>query len=351
MSSSPSSPHRIPSLDGLRAFSLLLVLLSHLVGTDNFLLERGTLAEYGDFGYLGVRVFFVISGFLITSLLLDEHRRSETISLKGFYIRRAFRIFPAFYVYLLAVVVLEAAGQVHLRDGDVLHAATYTTNYHYARSWHLGHIWSLSVEEQFYLLWPLVFLLCKPRKALIVAAVVVALGPLLRVAAWFGASAWRDEIIFEAFPTVADALATGCLLAGARMWLWERAWWRRFLGSPAFWLVPVAVAVCNLPHRVSFDFTIGVSLMNFGIAVTIERFVRFPDTWSGVVLNWRPIAWFGTLSYSLYLWQEIFLNPHSSHPFAAFPINLLMALAIAIASHYLIEQPALRFRARHRIGS
>ena len=138
--SSNASPSRIASLDGLRALSIALVLTSHLAGTQNFLLARGTLATYGDFGYLGVRVFFVISGFLITSLLLEEHRRSHTISLRGFYLRRSFRIFPAFIVYLLAVVLLQALGQLHLRDGDLFHAATYTTNYHYQRSWHLGFL-------------------------------------------------------------------------------------------------------------------------------------------------------------------------------------------------------------------
>lgn len=341
-----SSARRIPSLDGLRAFSIALVLLSHLAGTDHFALRAGAFREYGDLGYLGVRVFFVISGFLITSLLLAEHRKTETISLREFYVRRVFRIFPAFYTYLIVIVALSATGQLTLMDGDVAHATTYTTNYHYHRSWHLGHVWSLSVEEQFYLVWPLAMLWLGRKRGMMAAAAVIAAGPFLRVAAWFVFPDLRDDVIMESFPTVADALATGCLLAGARDWLWRRGWYRRFLQSWTFVLVPCLVLLFNMPHRVSFDYTLGITFMNLGIALCIDRVIRLPDGVTGRVLNWGPIAWVGTLSYSLYLWQEPFLNPHSNHPFASFPLNLAVAFALAVASYYLVEKAALRLRDR-----
>ena len=136
---------RIPSLDGLRAISIILVLLAHLSGTRHFV-KSGVFEIYGN---VGVRIFFVISGYLITLLLLKEHERTATISLRDFYIRRAYRILPAAYVFMLPVILWYARS---LNRVTILAAVTYTSNYIHVGNWILGHLWSLSVEEQFYLL-------------------------------------------------------------------------------------------------------------------------------------------------------------------------------------------------------
>ena len=141
----------IPSLDGLRAISISLVLFGHLVGTRNFGRPDPGL---GDVAHLGVVVFLVISGFLITSLLLKEHAHTGTVSLKLFYARRSLRIFPASYAFLACVGLLWLGGTIHLRPADIWHAASYTVNYVENTSWEVAHLWSLSIEEQFYLLWP-----------------------------------------------------------------------------------------------------------------------------------------------------------------------------------------------------
>src|SRR5262245_12713722 len=107
------SATRIPSLDGLRAVSISLVLLGHLAGTRHFF-PAAAIGRFGDIGNLGVRIFFVISGFLITHLALREHARTGAISLKAFYIRRFLRIFPAFYIFILTTGVLALAGMVQL---------------------------------------------------------------------------------------------------------------------------------------------------------------------------------------------------------------------------------------------
>src|SRR4051812_34868116 len=142
----------LPSLDGLRAISIGLVLLGHLIGTRGFV-QSMPLAN--DAGLLGVRVFFVISGFLITSILLDELSRKGTIALPRFYFRRTMRLFPASYFLVGCIAVLAGWGIVRLESGDLTLAITYTTNFRTHRGWSLGHLWSLAVEEQFYLLWPL----------------------------------------------------------------------------------------------------------------------------------------------------------------------------------------------------
>ena len=140
------SMQRIPSLDGLRAISITLVVLSHLVKWKHVSLD-----VVGSYGALGVHVFFVLSGYLITNLLLREYDRSSTISLREFYIRRAFRIFPAAFVFLGVVVVLYWH---QMRWFHVAAAVFYVANMDLTRPWIFGHLWSLSIEEQFYLLWP-----------------------------------------------------------------------------------------------------------------------------------------------------------------------------------------------------
>jgi peptidoglycan/LPS O-acetylase OafA/YrhL len=118
-------------------------------------------------GELGVHVFFVISGFLITGLLMEELALSGRISLSRFYLRRTLRIFPAYYAYLAIAFLAAVAGWVQLAPHDLMHGLSYTSNYYPSRSWFLGHTWSLSVEEQFYLLWPALVVLTGPRRAVL----------------------------------------------------------------------------------------------------------------------------------------------------------------------------------------
>lgn len=338
----PRIDGRIPSLDGLRALSISLVLLAHLTGTRNF----PTIPELGrwELGNLGVRVFFVISGFLITTLLLEEADRTATVSLRHFYLRRFFRIFPAFYGFCAVLFVLEQADIISLRPGDLISAVTYTTNYHHDRAWYAGHLWSLSVEEQFYLLWPAILLFAGVRGGLWVAALAVLIAPPLRLVMGFW-PALRPGI-GETFPSVADALATGCVLAGIRPWLSRSPRWKWFLNSPLFWLAPLAVAASARNPSAKLDWLVGQTVMNVGIAVIIEKTIRAPGDLLGRILNVRPLVFIGTLSYSLYLWQQMFLNRRGSSDLQSFPLNLLLAGLTALASYYVVERPFLRLRVR-----
>src|SRR6202521_1564487 len=139
---------RIPSLDGIRAVSILLVLLGHGAMTGG---APRLLTRFGHVGNIGVRCFFVLSGFLITTLLLKEVSATGTISLVKFYIRRSLRVLPASLALIGVLATLHLWGVIRLWPGDLSHALTYTANYHLRRSWWLDHLWSLSVEEQFYI--------------------------------------------------------------------------------------------------------------------------------------------------------------------------------------------------------
>ena len=335
---------RIPSLDGLRAISITLVLLAHVRGTRGFpKLLSGRLPL--DLGVLGVRVFFVISGFLITSLLLGERAKTGTVSLPRFYLRRTLRIFPPYYVYILVVVVLQAVGWVALQSGDLLHAVTYTVNYHRDRAWWLGHAWSLSVEEQFYLLWPAVFLLAGTGRALRVIVGFLMLAPLWRLALGFFVPSVSLGI-GETFFTTADAIGAGCLLALARPRLHASRPYRWMLGSPLMALVPVGVLFANASHVLSTKlyWLAGMTVESLLVMVLVDWATLRADSAVGRFLNTRPLVLFGMWSYSTYLWQQMFLNRHGDSFVSAFPLNLVLAVAAAATSYYVVEQPSLRFR-------
>jgi peptidoglycan/LPS O-acetylase OafA/YrhL len=334
---------RIPSLDGLRAISIGLVLVGHLAGTQNFPISESVGGIFA-LGELGVRVFFVISGFLITGLLLRELSGKQHINLPKFYFRRTFRIFPAYYFFILALVFLEAARLIALHPGDIWHALTYTSNYHADRSWNVGHTWSLGVEEQFYLLWPAVLLIAGARRGLWAAASLLVLCPLIRLSLWHFFPETQSGIGHR-FETIADALAVGCVLAGARDWLHGRIAYRKILASKLFLLVPVAVFCANLLHdRPRLHFLFGYTVMNVGVALCIDWCVTNYSGSIGRFLNLRPLVFLGVMSYSIYLWQQLFLNRYSDSVFCQFPYNLILVAIASVASYYLIERPFLRLR-------
>jgi peptidoglycan/LPS O-acetylase OafA/YrhL len=334
----------IPSLDGLRALSIVLVLLGHLSRTQGVpRLNFGI----GDYSRLGVVVFFVISGFLITRLLLIEHAKKGHVSLKTFYARRSLRLFPASFSYIGIISILWAAGLVHLTAGDIWHSVTYTVNYMPVPSWDVRHLWSLSVEEQFYLLWPLAFVTLGTRRAIWGLAGMVVLGPVARFVDWrFLSNTPYHEV--RMFPMVADSLATGCLLAVGRNWIEKQDLYLR-LFRPVYSLMLLATIL--LITRYAYHAAIeifGWSIINVILAILIHRSVYRSRDWLGQFLNWKPVAFIGVLSYSLYLWQQVFLNRYSSAWPNAFPQNLLLAFAAALASYMLLEKPLLKLRHRLR---
>ena len=339
---------RIPSLDGLRALSISLVLFAHLSGTRFF---PSFVAARRDLGNIGVRVFFVISGFLITTLLLQEIASRGRVSLKLFYLRRSLRIFPCAYVYLLVAAVLSWLGVIALSSTDLLHAATYTVNYEMVRQWHIIHLWSLSVEEQFYLIWPVLLYFLGARRGLWFAAGGLVAAPVARLLTWYYLPDLRWSI-GTSFQTNADALAAGCVLAGLRLRLWASPGYLRFQRSAGFLIVPLAGVATGVllsyedGFAVLVSYGIGQSILHVSIALCIDRCVRDHTGMIGRVLNWRPMVFVGVLSYSLYLWQQPFLNRLSRLPVNWFPLNLICVFAAALGSYYLIERPFLELRRR-----
>ena len=192
---------RIPSLDGLRAISILMVVVGHMGKSGH-----GPRIFWDVYAALGVKIFFVISGYLITTILLREHERTNTISLRDFYIRRAYRILPAAFVFML---LMSAIYWQQVRWWNLAAAVFYVANLDIHRPWIFGHLWSLSIEEQFYLLWPgALKRWYKHRKGFLVG--VCFLAPLCQVVAYYFKLGGK---LPATLPTVADNLAAGCLVA------------------------------------------------------------------------------------------------------------------------------------------
>lgn len=355
----------IPSLDGWRALSIAMVLALHSLQGIHFRLAShtaNTLVYSLANGAMGVRIFFVISGYLITRLLLREQERTGRISLSGFYIRRVFRILPPLYLYLAVVVALIAAGRIVLAMRYPAYAAAFLTIYANSPDkdfWTLEHTWSLCVEEQFYLLWPFALVwalktsdaVARQKRAMRAAAISIIIIAILRIP-WYlppftvlhplgNALFQLDGILFGAFAAVAEGHVT-----------FER-WYTRATQRPWLLLVFLFGVSSYLENAFPGKYirTVGAPLDGLVIMWLLLWTVRQPSTSFALWLNWRPVAWVGVLSYSLYLWQTIFLHDGNEKIFGLaqhppIPVALLLVFVAACASFYLVEQPVLRLRDR-----
>jgi peptidoglycan/LPS O-acetylase OafA/YrhL len=327
----------------MRAVSILMVVIAH---SANPAVHPLMYEIFGHMGNYGVRIFFLISGFLITGLLLKESESSGSISLKNFYMRRIIRIFPAFYVYVGTICILSYYGISFLLDGDLLHTLTYTMNYREMRGWALNHTWSLSVEEQFYLLWPAVMVFAGIRRAVRSTMFVIILVPLIRLFMYVVLHS-SASALGRHFEATCDSLATGCLLAGMYNRLGTSSFYRKLQSTPGYLLVPLfLIAASGLSYKIGqpIYYVIGQTVGNIGGALLLDYVVRNPRSYSGLLLNTKPFMLIGLWSYSIYLWQELLLDEDPTGLYLQFPWNYLALLAVSVASYYLVEKQFLRLR-------
>lgn len=341
----------VPSLNGWRAVCILLVLLDH-----NRWAVGGAWWKTAGLGGLGVRFFFIISGFLITTLMLRETRKEGEIDVKAFFRRRCLRIMPVYYTFLLAVLILQLASPFHLSGREWIHALTFTKNYA-GDEWTTGHLWSLAVEQQFYLLWPFAFRLLKPNqspsRALKWLAIPLALGPIF----YASSIAFNLETVlgWRSFPINADSLAIGCATAIA---LWH---YGDKVGSfvqnrmhvlLVAGLLLVSLPLLPLPRTLPFPIVLVFpSLQNVGLLILLLVSVGSVICLPLRFLEWRWISFLGVISYSLYIWQSLFCtNPEVLGASPAWWNSslswMLAALLAAVASYFLIERPFLSMKKR-----
>lgn len=329
---------RIPSLDGMRAISILIVILGH---SSDSLNSPAVLRYLGHLGNYGVRCFFVISGYLITTLLLKEWDKTGKISISNFYARRMLRIFPAAFTYIGIIAICSWFHLLRLKPWDLLCAVTYTINYRYNPAHWFRHLWSLAVEEQFYLLWPCLLWLAGRKIARRAALASIVLVPVIRLlmVCYFHAS---DSALTKHFEAVADTLAIGCLLAMYYDRLGNSCWYIRFQASWLFWFFSLVCLIGGnglyLIRPVLF-YVLGQSLANLGTVLCIDWAIRNHNKGVAILLNTRPMIYIGLISYSLYLYQNAFLNMDWDSWFSRLPQNLAFIVLAALFSYYCVESP------------
>lgn len=281
--------HQLPALTGLRAVFVGLVVLYH----TGLGLPAG----------LGVTGFFVLSGFLITWLLLKELDSSGDISLRDFYRRRALRIFPAYYAFLAVSIGTDLLlGDDRIRPA-ILPGVFYLINYYNAFNGHpaisIAHAWSLAVEEQFYLLWPIVLLLVARKKR---AALPWVLGGcIVAVMAWrsfaYEVLGWSAAYAYNAFECRFDSLAVGCLLA-ATVKQWGPA-----IDKTRAWFPLLIVPLLFVVDLPAVRFNAGFTLSSVLLGVFMLQVMRLHQhrLWSWV--ESKPVKYVGTISYGIYLYH------------------------------------------------
>ena len=334
----------IPGLDGIRAIAVWLVITFHF-------------AENTVNGALGVEMFFTLSGFLITLLLLREREATGTVSLKDFYIRRTRRIFPALYAFIaLGVTIYLVRGHV-VPWGDVIASALYVENYYsslaHTKDSFVGHTWSLGIEEQFYLLWPLLMIKLRHdlRKLTIALIVVIVASWTTRMVMQYGLHVYQGYI-YHAFETRVDQLAIGCLLAVLLKRFTLGGAWRRFLMNPLTPAIVIAcLAVSSLFHtEFHYRFPVAYTIEPVLTALLILLLIAQSEHPVWRQFNHPALRFIGRISYSLYLYQQLSLSTAQSLT-ARFPVFVqyvfacAVTIGFALASYYLIEQP---LRARRR---
>jgi peptidoglycan/LPS O-acetylase OafA/YrhL len=336
-----------PSLDGLRCVSIFLVLILHLPGFENIL----------PGGFLGVEIFFVISGFLITSLVVEEFERTGHIDLRNFYLRRVLRLAPALVAVLIFTgFIAFLAGSlraVGLNAPRLASAIAYFSNWVRAFEgepgpvWFLAHFWSLSIEEQFYLIWPvsLVFLLRKPRKR-VVFIVASLIGVLILFKAGMYLSGASAKRLYYGSDTRADAILIGCLMSLALHWGFFPKVIERYslILSRGAWVLIAAFALMVQWNDGAVLYLGGFTAVSLACVLIICRLIFFPDR----VLSNPLLVWIGKRSYGLYIWHwPIYLLAGALFSNYVAPVALIGTFAFAAVSYRCIEEPFLRLKHRY----
>ena len=335
----------MPTLDGWRAISILFVMMYHDSLHRVGAISNGWFFEHGN---VGVDVFFAISGILICSRLLTEEQRFGSISLRHFYIRRAFRILPPAILYLLVLATLSALAIIPHVGLDWFGALFFYRNYTRLLGTHLvfgggstGHFWSLSVEEHFYLLLPAVLVFTRRKHRLkvlsaLILLVAISLAVQLRHRSWVHIQFHSDVRL--------DSLLIPAMIAVLVQRETIRAWFQR-IGR--FWPVILAalfVLITWTPEN--FGQVFGLALL---MPVLVLGTVLNPQSILSRFLELPPLRFVGRISYSLYLWQQLFFVGHFNPEAATLgwlqrlPFDYLAAFACALASYSLLEKPAMHY--------
>jgi peptidoglycan/LPS O-acetylase OafA/YrhL len=353
----PRSVGRVTALDGLRGATVIIVFVSHL----DVITPIPHLAVVPG-GTVSLDSFFVLSGFLITSLMLREQQRKDTVNIKGFYRRRAIRLLPPLLAVLAfqCFVAMDSGTSWHEEWTSLSSVLFYYSNWKLAfNSNYLGgtiapglqHLWSLALEEQFYLIWPwiTIFLLTIKAKlrtvVIVLSTLIIAIG-VHRALMYHGINSWYADFIRT--DTRADGILLGCLVAH----IWMRYKEPKRGVKLAAWAGALFLIVClpTVNTTGPFLFYGGIDAIDLACALVILALLE--GSWKGCgFFNWRPFIILGTVSYAFYLWHLpifFYIRYHGG----GWPVSVRVGVAVIATlfftalSWFFIEKPALEWKDR-----
>jgi peptidoglycan/LPS O-acetylase OafA/YrhL len=342
--------HHFPQLDGLRGAAILLVVIGHVLQFDF------GFTAFGQLGGLGVLLFFVLSGFLITGLLDREKSTSGRISLSGFYVRRVLRLFPALFTFLAVMCLLVKFGFITDTPWYTIAVCLFYVRNIWGRGSSTGHLWSLSIEEQFYMLWPWVIRGLSRTAALRVAAMVALAISVFRMTAihfrWYD---YASSVFYERSWFRFDSILIGCAIALALSHSANLHKIRSYFTWPGsnvlLWAGVIAWTIWGQAKTHVWYLTV----QTIFAALILMNLILSKGTIYLTVFNHPVARWLGRISYSWYLWQQLF-TVFPVPPWLGmrtFPVNVGISLLLAISSHKFIESPFLQWKERigHRSRS
>jgi peptidoglycan/LPS O-acetylase OafA/YrhL len=353
----------IKGFDGLRCYSIILVIVTHL-GVAHYFAEGSYLKDnvfYFFSGGAGVNIFFAISGFLITTLILNEVKETGKLNIKFFFIRRFLRLLPPIIPFFIAIFIFMKQGYIRDTTIGLLASMFYLFNFvpKAKAFWsaELSHTWSLAVEEQFYVIWALVFNFFNSRKIRIIIFILLVLSIIAAyilpfIVITLGGKDYLIDQVF--FPYRWTIPAIGPILIGALFALLNFSNWNNIQNkfkqkSSLFLSLSIFISPFYLP-----DILLPIINLFHGLGVVLILLWISNNQSSSIikVLEWKPIKYIGTISYGIYIWQGFFVRTGPSMTpkiwVHDFPQNVVFTFLIAVISYELFEKKMLKLKKKFR---
>lgn len=331
--------NRIASLDGFRAISIILVVFSHFRFLPEFPAFLFDFARQCD---IGVTIFFVISGYLITKILQQEYQITNSINIKLFFIKRALRILPVFCLYFLFILLVNQKLNLGVSSGNFIHALTFTANFDSSANWYLGHFWSLSIEEQFYIFWPLLFILFQ-KKIRTIIIFLIAYSCIIRVlhykfnlnTGFYGFFAKSDPIMIGALAALSNIQNTAIFQ--------KRALINYFFQLIALILI-ILFTYCSAHGKFGIiALPFGNTIIACSIMYIILSYTSYQNNYFFKLLNNKLFIHLGLLSYSIYIWQQFFIL-YDIPLLNKLPYKLITIYLVSLSSYIFWEKPFLKIK-------
>lgn len=340
----------IKGFNALRAISVILVVITHLDLSDwipntDFVMKRVWLLISGSFG---VQIFFVLSGYLITRILLNEQTRKGTINFKNFFARRFIRLLPPLLLFFVIILVANFFDYLTNAKDSIFYAVFYIYNFvpKNVYSLEMGHLWSLAVEEQFYLLWPFTLTFVRKFKFIFILTILFVIACGLFNLFHTRLELNNDYFVGRWFIPASCPIFIGCLGALVQHHFSEKT---AFFASNATIAWPVILITYLYPlYAPEKLISLSIVVQSIAIISLLLHIVHAQDKKWVNLLEFKPLAYIGLISYGIYVYQGIFLRTGGGSEiwFQQFPTNIIFVALIAVVSYELIEKPLLKLK-RH----